>query len=161
MAKVIILVGRLCCGKTTYANQVIAREGGVLLSSDELMQTIFPEPLGDQYDKFSARGIQFLYHLARQLVQGGVNVVLDFGGWNPASRQTAKEALAGLEQDWRYLDVSQDEWRRRIAKRNAAIEAGQGKLNEYYVDQGLLDKANRLFDPPTEAEGLNLTVIRT
>ena len=161
MAKAIILIGRLCCGKTTYAQQVIAREGGVLISADELMQTIFPEPLGDEYDKFSARGIQYLYHLTRQLVQGGVNAVLDFGGWNPASRKAAKDALAGLEQDWRYLDVPQDEWERRIAKRNAAIAKGEGKLNEYYVDEGLLDKANRLFQPPTEDEGLNFTVIHT
>lgn len=160
MAKIIILIGRLCCGKTTYANKLIAEEGGVLLSADELMQTIFPEPLGDQYDTFSARGIQYLYHLARQLAEGGVQVVLDFGGWNPASRATAKEALSGVEQDWRYLDVPDEEWKRRIAGRNAAIAAGKGKLNEYYVDDGLLDKANRLFTPPTEAEGLNFTVVR-
>ena len=160
MAKVIVLVGRLCCGKTTYANEIIAGEGGVLLSADELMQSIFPEPLGDQYDVFSARGIAYLYHLARQLVQGGVNVVLDFGGWNPDARRAAREALEGLEQDWRYLDVPDDEWRRRIAKRNAAIAAGEGKLNEYYVDDGLLEKANRLFSPPEESENLPLSVVR-
>ena len=159
MARVIILVGRLCCGKTTYAKKIMAEEGGVLLSADDLMQTIFPEPMGDQYDKYSARGIRYLHHLARQLVQGGTDVILDFGGWSPEARKTAREALAGLEQDWRYLDVPEDEWKHRIARRNAAIEAGQGQLNEYYVDQGLLDKANSLFAPPTEEEGLEIRVI--
>lgn len=159
MAKVIILVGRLCCGKTTYANRIMAEEKALLLSSDELMQTIFPEPMGDQYDKYQVRGAQYLYHLTRKLVQGGVTVILDFGGWNAASRRTAAEALAGLEQDWRYLNVPEEEWKRRIAKRNAAIAAGQGQLNEYYVDDGLLEKANRLFQPPTKDEGLDLTIV--
>lgn len=159
MPKVILLIGRLCSGKTTCAEQIVRREGAVLVSCDEIMRTLFPDPLGDAYDTYSHRSMKYLYAMTRRLAASGVTVILDWGYWTRESREEAKRELAGLELDWRYLAIPDDEWRRRIESRNAAIARGEAGQHEYRVDEGLLQKANSRFVPPQEDEGLNLTWI--
>lgn len=156
--KIILLIGRIACGKSTYAR---AQKGTVLLSCDQLMQTLFPGGCGEHHDVIALRAHQYLFHLAKQCADGGATPLLDFGFWTKASRQAAVEALAGYELDWRYLSIPEDEWKRRIAKRNAAIESGQGDPTDYYVDKGLLEKAERLFEEPQEGELEGMTVICT
>lgn len=154
--KIILLIGKLCSGKSTYARSL---PGTVLISCDQLMQTMFPGGCGEHHDMLAARARQYLFRLARQCTQGGATPVIDFGFWTPAMRREATEALAGFELDWRYLSVGDDEWQRRITKRNAAILAGQADPTDYYVDEGLLAKVNVLFIPPTVDELPGLTVI--
>lgn len=156
--KIILLIGRIACGKSTYAR---AQTGTVLLSCDQLMQTLFPGGCGEHHDQIAARAHQYLFALARQCADAGVVPLLDFGFWTRESRRAAIDALAGYELDWRYLDVPEDEWQRRIAKRNAAIQAGLGDPSDYFVDEGLLAKANRLFEPPEEGELEGLTILRS
>ena len=153
--KIILLIGKICVGKSTYARSL----GGMLISCDQLMQSMFPGGCGDQHDLLAERARKYLLSLARQCAEAGVTPVVDFGFWTPAMRQEAIDALEGFELDWRYLDVPEDEWKRRIAKRNAAIQAGQADPSDYFVDDGLLEKVNNLFIPPTEEELPGLTII--
>ena len=155
--KIILLIGKICCGKTTYAKKL----PGLLISCDQLMQTMFPGGCGEQHDLLAERARKYLLNLARQCAEAGVMPVVDFGFWNPATRREAIDALEGFELDWRWLDIPEDEWQRRIAKRNAAIRAGEADPSDYYVDEGLLDKVNRLFVPPTVEELPGLTIIRS
>ena len=159
MPRAILIIGRLCSGKTTYARRVAQEEHAVHLNCDELMRTLFPQPLGEEYDLYFARALDYLYRLTRRLSESGCVPVLDFGFLSRASRQQAAVALKGLTLDWRYLDVPEDEWRRRIARRNAAILAGKGQPDEYYVDEGLLRKLTPHFEPPSPEEGLQVRFI--
>ena len=153
--KIILLIGKICVGKSTYAKGL----GGMLISCDQLMQSMFPIGCGDQHDLLAERARKYLLGLARQCAEAGVTPVVDFGFWNPTTRREAIDALEGFELDWRWLDVPEDEWKRRIAKRNAAIQAGQAAPSDYFVDDGLLEKVNNLFIPPTEEELPGLTII--
>ena len=153
--KIILLIGKICVGKSTYARSL----GGMLISCDQLMQSMFPGGCGDQHDLLAERARKYLLGLARQCAEAGVTPVVDFGFWSPAMRQEAIDALEGFELDWRYLDVPEDEWKHRIAKRNAAIQAGQADPSDYFVDDGLLEKVNNLFIPPTGEELPGLTII--
>ena len=153
--KVILLIGKICVGKSTYAREL----GGMLISCDQLMQTMFPGGCGEHHDMLAERARRYLLNLARRCAEAGVIPVVDFGFWTPALRQEAADILAGFELDWRYLDVAEDEWRRRIQKRNAAIQAGTADPADYFVDEGLLRKVNTLFIPPTEQELPGLTII--
>lgn len=155
--KIILLIGKICCGKTTYAKTL----PGLLISCDQLMQSMFPGGCGEHHDLLAERARKYLLNLARQCADAGLTPVVDFGFWNPATRREAIEALAGHELDWRYLDVPEAEWQRRIARRNAAIQAGLADPSDYFVDEGLRAKAERLFVPPTPQELPGLTVIRT
>ena len=153
--KIILLIGKICVGKSTYARSL----GGMLISCDQLMQSMFSGGCGDQHDLLAERARKYLLSLARQCAEAGVTPVVDFGFWTPAMRQEAIDALEGFELDWRYLDVPEAEWKRRIAKRNAAIQAGQADPSDYFVDDGLLEKVNNRFIPPTEEELPGLTII--
>lgn len=155
--KIILLIGKICCGKTTYAKSL---PGTMLISCDQLMQAMFPGGCGEQHDVLAARARKYLLHLARQCADAGVTPVVDFGFWTPALRREAIDALTGHELDWRWLDVPEDEWARRIEKRNAAIRAGEADPSDYCVDEGLLGKVNRLFVPPTEDELPGMTILR-
>ena len=153
--KIILLIGKICVGKSTYAKGL----GGMLISCDQLMQTLFPGGCGEHHDLLAERARKYLLTLARQCAEAGVTPVVAFGFWTPAMRKEATDILAGCELDWRYLDIPEDEWRRRIAMRNAAIQAGQGNPSDYFVDEGLLQKVNSLFIPPTQEELPGLTII--
>lgn len=155
--KIILLIGKICCGKTTYAKSLA---GTMLISCDQLMQTMFPGGCGEHHDVLAMRARRYLLALARQCAEAGVTPVVDFGFWTPALRQEASEALAGFELDWRYLNVDRTEWQRRIAQRNAAIQAGTADPSDYFVDEGLLQKVERLFVPPTAEELPGLTILR-
>ena len=154
--KIILLIGKICCGKSTYAKGL----SGMLISCDQLMQTLFPGGCGEHHDMLAARARQYLYGMARQCADAGVTPVIDFGFWTPVMRREAIEALAGYELDWRYLDIADDEWNRRIAKRNAAIQAGQADSSDYFVDEGLKQKVLELFIPPTAEELPGMIIVR-
>ena len=154
--RIILLIGKICCGKSTYAKGL----GGMLISCDQLMQRMFPGGCGEYHEMLAVRARQYLYGMARQCADAGVTPVVDFGFWTPAMRQEAIDALAGYELDWRYLDIPDDEWERRIAGRNAAIQAGQADPSDYFVDEGLKQKVLELFIPPTAEELPGLTVIQ-
>lgn len=153
--KIILLIGKICCGKSTYAKTL----GGMLISCDQLMQSMFPGGCGEHHDLLAARARRYLYALARQCADAGVTPVIDFGFWTPAMRQEAIDALPGYALDWRYLDIPDDEWNRRIEKRNAAIQSEQADPADYFVDEGLKEKVLQLFIPPTEDELPGLTII--
>ena len=156
--KIILLIGKICCGKTTYAKSL---PGTMLISCDQLMQSLFPGGCGEHHDLLAERARKYLLGLARQCAAAGVTPVVDFGFWTPALRREAINALDGFELDWRYLAVPEDEWARRIQRRNAAIQAGTADPSDYFVDEGLLLKVNQLFIPPTEEELPGLTVIHS
>ena len=61
MNKVILLCGKICSGKSTYAEKIIQKEKAVLLSCDELMLAIFDPLLGDKHDIISDRVQKYLY----------------------------------------------------------------------------------------------------
>lgn len=154
--KIILLIGKICCGKTTYARFL---PGTMLISCDQLMQSMFPGGCGEHHDLFAERARKYLLALARQCANAGVTPVVDFGFWTPELRREAIDELVGCELDWRWLDIPEETWHQRIAKRNAAIEAGHAEPSDYYVDEGLLAKCNHLFVPPTQAELPGLTII--
>ena len=49
MPKVILICGRICCGKTTYSKKLCAERNAVLLSVDEIMLSLFDQCCGDMH----------------------------------------------------------------------------------------------------------------
>ena len=50
MAKVIMTCGKICSGKSTYAEKLRKESGAVVLSIDELMTAVLGRELGDMHD---------------------------------------------------------------------------------------------------------------
>ena len=101
------------------------------------------------HDTYVMRAERYLLELSLQILNSGINVILDWGLWNRATRDRIKEFYAShgdIKAELHYLKVSPEVWEERINKRNASGEAA------YYVDEGLLNKVKSLFEEPSEDE---------
>ena len=145
MAKIILITGKICCGKTTYAAQLCAAGNTAALSCDELMLTLWPEGCGELHDLYAERVKHYLLQKAAELQALGLDVVLDWGGWTQAWREEVLSFFRGrgIPCELHYLDIANAEWQRRIEKRN-----GEGAPGAYYVDEGLLRKCLERFEAP-------------
>ena len=152
MAKVILVGGKLCCGKTTYANRIRSAENAVLLSCDELTLALFHGELGADHDLMVGRVKKYLYDKSLELLACGISVILDWGFWTSAERRYAKGFYAerGIPCQLHWLDVDDAEWARRIGQRNEAVAAGATQA--YPVDAGLAAKFAMVFQPPKREE---------
>lgn len=153
MAKVILLCGKICSGKTTYAQSLRERlPASVVLSCDELMLTLFPNGAGEHHDLLAERARQYHFTLSRQLIMSGADVILDWGFWTQAWRKEARAFYEtyGIPCELHYLDVSPEVWQRHIAARNQAVL--DGKTTAYFVDEGLLAKLASRFEEPSADE---------
>ena len=52
MAEVILICGKICSGKSTWAKALCRESGALCLSVDELMLALLPERLGDPAAQF-------------------------------------------------------------------------------------------------------------
>lgn len=152
MAKVIMTCGKICSGKSTYAEKLRKEYGAVVLSIDELMTAVLGRELGDMHDEYVRRCEQYLYKKAVEIALSGTNVILDWGFWKKAQREYAREYFRqqGTDCEFHYIAVSDDEWKKRIASRNA--EAVSGRSDVYFIDDGLLSKFLTLFEEPDRQE---------
>ena len=150
------VIGRIGCGKSTWAD---ARPG-IRLSVDAWMQGLFPDGAGERHDVFTERVKDLLYAEARRLSLLGVPVVLDWGFWTRASRAAAAAELVGLPLEWVWLDPSESVRLERVAGRNRAVASGEAPAEAYFVDEGLAEKAESLFEPPVSGELPGLRILR-
>jgi len=152
MAKVIMLCGRLCSGKTTYAARLSSELGAVILSVDELMIALLGRETGSMHDEYVRRAKGYLHAKAADIARAGTDVVLDEGFWRRSERGEARAYFAakGVDCELRYLRISEEEWARRIDRRNAEVAAGCS--DAYLVDDGLREKFASLFEEPAADE---------
>jgi len=152
MAKVHLICGKICSGKTTFARKLAERENAVILSCDEVTWALFDNDLGKGHDAMTARIRDYLRQKAAEIVRAGTDVILDWGFWTAAARREIREHFTamGIDVQWHHISVSPEEWEARIQKRNAAVLAGESR--DYFVDEGLRLKLERLFEEPSEEE---------
>ena len=152
MAEVIMTCGRLCSGKSTYAQRMRKDKKAVVLSIDEITLALFKNEAGDMLDEYVERTRKYLYEKSVELIETGINVVLDWGFWTADERQYARGFYGsrGIKCGLHYLDISAEEWQRRIDKRNEAVKAG--KCSAYFVDEGLAAKFRDIFEIPSDDE---------
>lgn len=155
MAKVILLCGLICTGKTTYANRLCREMRAAMLSVDEITLALFHGGAGDMHDVYVERAKKYIYRKAVELAEVGISSVIDIGLWTKTERDEARKFFGekGIEFEIHYITVPQEEWYRRIAKRNAAVK--NGECEAYFVDEGLADKCLSLFEPPQTDESVN------
>lgn len=152
MAKVILICGKLCSGKSRCCRELMEKSPALLLSVDEITERIFDKDLGERHDEVSGKIQAYLFDKAAEAVAAGADVILDWGFWTRASRCEASAFFRerGIDFEWHYIDVSDKAWQESIAHRNAAVLSGED--DSYYVDEGLLNKLLTLFEPPEPGE---------
>jgi len=137
MAKIILLCGKICSGKSTYANKIKIQYNAVILSCDELMLQLFDEQLGDNH-KVALQSVQnYLYQVAEQIITTNTNVILDFGFWTRSERSKIKMYYANkeVETELHYIKIVPEDWLCNIDKRNK--NSGKYKNKSYYIDDNM------------------------
>lgn len=152
MAKVIMICGRICSGKTTYAESLRKKNDAIILSIDEIMLSLFGKDAGEHHDEYVAKTEHYLLQKSLSIIEVGVNVILDWGFWTKEKRDFVKNFYRdhGVDYEFHYLDIGDAEWHERLDKRNKEVEAG--KSDAYYVDEGLAVKFDSVFEKPKRDE---------
>ena len=84
MAKVILICGKICSGKSYYAQWVQRENNAVILSCDEIESAIFHHSLGERYDEIADDIKKYLHKKTTEIVSTGSSVILDWGFWGKA-----------------------------------------------------------------------------
>ena len=152
MAKVILICGKICSGKSTYAEQLRVQNHAVLLSTDEITLALFGQHCGDKHDDYVERTQNYLFNKSLELIEVGINVILDWGFWMKEERDYAREFYnsRNIAGEFHYIDISNETWQARLKKRNSEILARE--TSAYYVDDNLAEKFAAIFEVPDEEE---------
>ena len=152
MAKAILLCGKICSGKTTYAQTLKREHPALILCVDEITLALGDAIRGDQFDAAVERVKTYLMLKSLEILDLGLDVILDWGFWPRAERESVRAFYAAhhIPSELHYLCADDSARRRNIAARNA--EAHQKDTESYFVDDGLLKKCDSLFEAPDERE---------
>ena len=152
MPKVYLICGKICSGKSTYAEQLRVQNHAVLLSTDEITLALFGQHCGDKHDEYVERTQNYLFDKSLELVEVGINVILDWGFWMKEERDYARAFYnsRNIECEFHYINISDKTWKARLKKRNNAII--DGETNAYYIDDNLAIKFASIFEVPSEDE---------
>ena len=153
MSKVILICGKICSGKTYYANIIKEKENAIILSTDEVTYDLTNNKQGEDYQDFANRVNNYLMKKAVELAKIGCNVILDWGFWTKKDRQEISEYLKKhqVKYEWHYIDVDNETWQRNIKERNQKVLEGKGG-SSFYVDEGLFNKVLSKFEEPDKDE---------
>lgn len=152
MPKVYLICGKICSGKSTYAEQLRVQNHAVLLSTDEITLALFGQHCGDKHDDYVERTQSYLFNKSLELIEVGINVILDWGFWLKEERDYAREFYnsRNIACEFHYIDISDNTWKARLKKRNSAILAEE--TNAYYIDDNIAKKFASIFEEPNEDE---------
>lgn len=152
MAKVILLCGKICSGKSYYTKLLKQNNNAVILSCDEILFDLSLNDVGDSHDALVEKVKKYFYKKSEEIMEAGVNVVLDFGFWSKQERNNISKYYLerNIDYEWHYIDISDEDWKKNIEERNQKVcKIG---ANAYYVDEGLQIKLNSLFEKPSREE---------
>lgn len=153
MGKIYLICGKICSGKSHYANSLKNEYNAVILSIDEATYDLINNEQDDSYNNFVERIKCYLKKKAIEISKAGTNVILDWGFWTKESRIEISEILKtnNVSYEWHYVDVNDEIWKRNINERNSRISNGNVG-SDFYVDEGLLSKCISLFEIPNKNE---------
>ena len=153
-----LLCGKIASGKSTLAKTLVAEHAAILLSEDTWLAQLYPGEILSiaDYLRCAQRIRGVLAPLVINLLESGVNVVLDF----PANTLANREWLLGLAQAAKvphrlhYLELDDATCRARLHARNARGD------HDFAATDAEFDLITRHFCVPSEAEGLVIEVHR-
>lgn len=159
MPKVLIMCGKICSGKSTYAEKLKLENKAVILSVDELTLALFENQAGEKLDFYVEKLKEYFLKKSLDIVEAGADVILDWGFWTKKERDYAREFYdsRNISYQFYYMNVGIDEWKNRILKRNQEIKREQ--LEAYPIDKGLLSKVEKMFEEPDRKELKDMIIV--
>ncbi len=148
MAKAILICGKICSGKSFLAEKLKREYNAIVLSVDEITLGVLDGCPGNNHDIITERIQKYLLKKSIEIINAGVNIILDWGFWTKTKRNDIKEYYEtnGVEHVMYYIDISNEKLEQNTALRNKDVLSG--KTSAFYVDEGLAKKCNDLFEIP-------------
>ena len=142
------MCGKICAGKSTYAETLRTKNRAAVLSVDEITLALFGQHVGEKHDEYVEKLENYLYSKSLDLIEAGIDVILDWGFWTREEREFAREFYGsrGIKCELHYIDVCDKTWSERLSLRNEAIS--RGEVSAYYVDDALAAKFESIFEAP-------------
>ncbi len=159
MCTVYFVCGNTAAGKSTYSAALAKEQSAICFSVDPWMQTLYGADYNPAKDNFNwlidrtERCKAQMRQIAEQLIARNISIVLDFGFGDMKSREyyrTWANSL-GAEVSLHFLDVSVEERRRRVRKRNKE----KGETFAFEVTDEMFDYVEAMFMPPSDDELVN------
>ena len=100
MNKVILICGKICSGKSTYAKSLIKKNPAVLLSLDEITTLFFGPYGGAEHVTILDKARKYLFNKSLQIVESGIDVIIDWGFGN---KQTVRKQYCFTKKIMLYL----------------------------------------------------------
>ena len=139
-----ILFGKVCSGKSTYAN---TKEGFLVLEVDALINELGKECEGPERHRAIEEAIirQYLKIIV-DLNDLGINVILDHGLWYKKERDLIRKTLEDNDIDYRFLYfvAPYEERLKRLNSRN--------KKSARPIEAKKLAFFDTMFEEPSEEE---------
>ena len=149
-----LICGKIASGKSSLAQQLAQHPRAVLISEDAWLAQLYGDELLSiaDYVRCSAKlRLAMAAHIAA-LLRTGTSVVLDFPSNTPPTRAWARGVFeqAGAPHVLHFLDVPDDECKRRLRARNAAGE------HPFQTTDAQFDAITQHFVAPSPAEGFRV-----
>jgi predicted kinase len=152
MNKIILICGKICSGKTTYARKIANDNNAIILSVDEITLALFGQHIGDKHDEMVEKTEKYLLKKAVEIISLGINVIFDWGFWTHEQRQFVTKHFTdlGIKIEWHYIEVNNIIWQKYLYKRNNEIKNNTD--NYYFIDNNIAEKFWNIFEEPKPNE---------
>lgn len=148
---VYLLCGFIGAGKTTFAKKLEERTGAVRITKDEWsISLIGNDPAINGYAEWDIKITELSRNVAFQLVEKGIDVIIDEGFWEKETRDEMKRRIReiGAKEVLYYLDTPTEMIRERVAGRSNSLTR-----ESFKISREMLDNYLQYWEPPTEDEG--------
>ena len=153
-----LLCGLNGAGKTTLARKLEASLPAVRFSLDDWMLRLYPglHYASEEYGRRAETCKLLIWDMARQVLQAGTDVVLDWNQWSRARRALwhGKATASGCGVLLHHVRTPLESAIERTRQRTLAGEPGSHSLEEASVRH-----LARIFEEPAASEGLRIVTV--
>lgn len=150
-----LLCGLNGAGKTTLARDLGASLPAVRFSLDDWMLWLYPGVhfASPEYGQLAESCKLFIWDIARQALEAGKDVVLDWNQWSRARRALwlARATDAGFGVVLHHVQTPLD-----TAIERASLRTLSGEPGSHAVTEADVRHLARIFEEPADAEGLRI-----
>lgn len=147
---VYLICGFIGAGKTTLAKKLEEQTGAVRITKDEWsIRLIGNDPTIDGYEEWDHKIIGLSRDVAFQLVEKGIDVILDEGFWAKEQRVALRRRIeeVGAKEVLYYLDTPIETIRERVVERNTQLTN-----DAFQISRAMLDQYLTFWQPPGDDE---------
>ncbi|MCG7545510.1 ATP-binding protein [Pseudoalteromonas sp. MM17-2] len=153
--KLFFFCGKMGAGKSTKSRVLAAKNNAVLISEDDWLSAHYPSQIQifDDYIKYSNLIKPFVKTHVQNLLNVGVNVVMDFPA-NTIRQRAWFVSLCGevhSEHELWYLDLTDEQCLSQIAKRRV-----EQPKRATFNTEAVFHHVTQYFEAPVASENLNL-----